>query len=96
MHRPCNDVFDARVDGIHASLDTSSKLRPPQMIGSLLLSDALTSKFSSVLFLGKLHVSVNVIRSELQLGQERAIRFIEMFIASRYTGPGNSRKQAPS
>jgi hypothetical protein len=26
MHRPCNDVFDGRVDGIHASLDTSSKL----------------------------------------------------------------------
>jgi len=26
------------------------------MIGSLLLSDALTSKFSTVLFFGKLHV----------------------------------------
>jgi len=30
---------------------------------------------------------VNVIQPELLYGQERAIRFIEMFIASRYTGP---------
>ena len=55
----------ARVSRARVELRVTRVLRKPrletkttrrEMIGSLLLSDALTSKFFSVLFLGKLHV----------------------------------------
>ena len=39
-----------------SQVNTKAKEPGVWMIGSLLLSDALTSKFFSVLFLGKLHV----------------------------------------
>ena len=45
-----------RIDASPGATDHTPGCGVPRMIGSLLLSDALTSKFFSVLFLGKLHV----------------------------------------